>query len=120
MFNSFLKCALDGTVVPVGSDPYVIHDQFGETWKVEESDWLFNLYAHSVQIKNDTENGVGFVPVLEPHFASDGKRIEAENVSKKKLLSLTTLTQKHFLVADFNSEFYQRSDQKLIWRRKLT
>ncbi|XP_063723528.1 uncharacterized protein LOC134851395 isoform X2 [Symsagittifera roscoffensis] len=71
--------AKDGTVVPVGSDPYVIHDQFGETWKVEESDWLFNLYAHSVQIKNDTENGVGFVPVLEPHFASDGKRIEAEN-----------------------------------------
>ena len=83
----FFRCNLifqffsDGTVVPPDSDPYTIHDQFGETWKVDESDWLFNLYAHTVQIQNDNENGAGLVPVLEPHFASDEKRIEAENVS---------------------------------------
>ena len=80
-FSGFFNCGLDGTVVPPDSDPYTIHDQFGESWKVDKTDWLFNLYAHTVQIQNDNKNGAGLVPVLEPHFASDEKRIEAENVS---------------------------------------
>ena len=82
LIHSLALIDSDGTVIPPDADPYVIHEDFAETWEVEESDWVFSLYEYTVQIEKDTEHGKGLVPQYEANFATEAERIKAETVWK--------------------------------------
>ena len=57
-----------------------IHHTFGESWKVEEFDWLFTA-DFSRRIKNDVIKGLPYEPVYEPQFQNESEEKAAKNVS---------------------------------------
>ena len=66
-------------LVATNSSLDVIHNEFGETWKVEEADWLFSDDI-AVLIKDDITAGSPFTPIYTLEFDDDNLRQQAEEV----------------------------------------
>ena len=78
--NDVIQC-LDGTTVDVESDLSAIHSQFGETWAVENSDWIFKNDQFVQGIEQDIQDGASYEASYEITFESNELKIQAEEVS---------------------------------------
>merc|ERR1712150_131223 len=60
----------DGTVVTIAEEDFeTLHSEFGESWRVEQSDWLFHTADIVSDISDDVSTGSpGFVPRYEVVF----------------------------------------------------
>ena len=56
-----------------------IHDNFGESWKVFENDWLFNL-EFALKVEKDIRNGMPYEASYELNFESDDEEIAIKDV----------------------------------------
>ena len=59
-----------------------IHEEFGETWSVNETDWIFSFQIASL-ILNDIQNGSPFNATYTIQFESEELKQQAEEVSEK-------------------------------------
>ena len=75
----------DGTEVSIDSDLMTIHNNFGETWKVERSDWLFQFAEFVNEIAADIEDGASYQASYEATFDDESLEQQANEVTQKYL-----------------------------------
>ena len=98
MFQSkiplLLFCFEDGTEVSIDSDLMTIHNDFGETWKVERSDWLFQFADFVNEIAADIEAGASYQASYEATFDDESLEQQANEVNLKRYQTFLLYTKK--------------------------
>ena len=80
LYDFCQNCFSDGTVLPTSCTMNEIHHKFGESWRVEEDDWLFSM-QFALKIATDIDRGMPYEPSYEPTFSSKEEEREIKDVS---------------------------------------
>ena len=82
-FLSFAACSVffsDGNYVSTNSSWATIHNDFGETWAVQEEDWMFSFKIANL-ISKDIQSGSPYTAKYTAEFESDELKAQAEEVN---------------------------------------
>ena len=75
----------DGNYISTNSSWATIHNDFGETWAVQEEDWMFSFKIANL-ISKDIQSGSPYTAKYTADFESDELKAQAEEVNVLFLL----------------------------------